>query len=51
MRVAAARPGVNLNALLPDDVRDVPSGNAVLNGVAVSLVAVPAPIALAAAAD
>ena len=47
--VAAQRPGVNLNALLPDDVRDAPSGNAVLNGVAVSLVAMPVHAALAAA--
>ncbi|MBL8361798.1 MAG: molybdopterin-dependent oxidoreductase [Rubrivivax sp.] len=47
--VAAQRPGVNLNALLPDDVRDAPSGNAVLNGVAVTLVAMPAVAALAAA--
>lgn len=37
LRVAAERPGVNLNALLDDRVRDPLSGNAVLSGVAVTL--------------
>jgi anaerobic selenocysteine-containing dehydrogenase len=37
LSVAAERPGANLNALLDDRLRDRPSGNAVLSGVAVSL--------------
>ena len=37
LRVAAERPGVNLNAVLDDAQRDPLSGNAVLNGVAVQL--------------
>jgi hypothetical protein len=37
MRVAAERPGVNLNALLDENLRDPLSGNAVLSGVAVTL--------------
>jgi anaerobic selenocysteine-containing dehydrogenase len=37
LRVAAERPGVNLNALLDDRLRDPLSGNAVLSGVAVQL--------------
>jgi anaerobic selenocysteine-containing dehydrogenase len=37
MRVAAARPGANLNAILGDDLRDPLSGNAVLGGVAVEM--------------
>lgn len=37
MAVAAARPGANLNALLDDRLRDGPSGNAVLSGIAVTL--------------
>jgi anaerobic selenocysteine-containing dehydrogenase len=43
LELAAARPGVNLNALLDDTQRDPISGNAVLSGVAVRLVAHPAP--------
>jgi anaerobic selenocysteine-containing dehydrogenase len=39
MALAAARPGPNLNALLDDTQRDPLSGNAVLSGVAVQLVA------------
>ena len=39
LSLAAARPGVNLNALLDDSQRDPLSGNAVLSGVAVRLVA------------
>jgi anaerobic selenocysteine-containing dehydrogenase len=39
LRVAAERPGVNLNALLDDRQRDPLSGNAVLSGVAVEVVA------------
>ncbi len=35
--LAAQRPGVNLNALLDDGLRDPLSGNAVLSGVAVQL--------------
>jgi anaerobic selenocysteine-containing dehydrogenase len=35
--VAAARPGVNLNALLDENLRDPLSGNAVLSGVAVEM--------------
>ena len=41
LRLAAQRPGVNLNALLGDQLRDPLSGNAVLSGVAVRLSAVP----------
>ena len=37
LRVAAERPGANLNALLSDAQRDPLSGNAVLSGVAVSV--------------
>jgi anaerobic selenocysteine-containing dehydrogenase len=35
--VAAGRPGVNLNALLDENLRDPLSGNAVLSGVAVEM--------------
>jgi hypothetical protein len=35
--VAAERPGVNLNALLDENLRDPLSGNAVLSGVAVEM--------------
>jgi anaerobic selenocysteine-containing dehydrogenase len=35
--VAAERPGVNLNALLDENLRDPLSGNAVLSGVAVAM--------------
>ncbi|HEV8691628.1 MAG TPA: molybdopterin-dependent oxidoreductase [Ideonella sp.] len=37
LRVAAERPGANLNAVLDDSLRDPLSGNAVLSGVAVTL--------------
>lgn len=37
LRLAAQRPGVNLNALLDDRLRDPLSGNAVLSGAPVSL--------------
>ena len=37
LAVAARRPGVNLNTVLDDRLRDPLSGNAVLSGVAVSL--------------
>ena len=37
LRVAADRPGVNLNALLDDQLRDPLSGNAVLGGVAITM--------------
>jgi anaerobic selenocysteine-containing dehydrogenase len=37
MGVAAARPGVNLNALLDEQLRDPLSGNAVLSGIAVTM--------------
>lgn len=40
MRLAAERPGVNINALLDDTLRDPLSGNAVLGGVAVEIRAV-----------
>jgi anaerobic selenocysteine-containing dehydrogenase len=36
-RVAATDPGVNANALTDETVVDVPSGNAVLNGVPVTV--------------
>ena len=35
--VAAERPGVNLNALLDENVRDPLSGNAVLSGIAITM--------------
>ena len=37
LRVAAERPGANLNALLDDQLRDPLSGNAVLGGVAITM--------------
>ncbi len=37
MRVAAERPGANVNALLDDQRRDPLSGNAVLGGVAITM--------------
>ncbi|MES2942274.1 MAG: molybdopterin dinucleotide binding domain-containing protein, partial [Pseudomonadota bacterium] len=40
LAVAAERPGVNLNDLLDDQLRDPLSGNAVLGGVAVEMSAV-----------
>jgi hypothetical protein len=40
MKLAAERPGVNLNLLLDDRLRDPLSGNAVLSGVAVVMRAV-----------
>ncbi len=39
LNLAAERPGVNLNALLDEQRRDPLSGNSVLSGVAVNLVA------------
>ena len=43
LQVAAQRPGANLNAVLDAALRDPLSGNAVLSGVAVTLVPVLAP--------
>ena len=40
LRVAAERPGANLNTLLDENLRDPLSGNAVLGGVAVEMCAV-----------
>jgi len=37
--LAAQRPGANLNALMDENLRDLPSGNAVLTGVAVQVTA------------
>ncbi|MCE3603969.1 molybdopterin-dependent oxidoreductase [Massilia sp. P8910] len=37
MRVASERPGVNLNALLDENLRDPLSGNAVLSGIAIRM--------------
>jgi anaerobic selenocysteine-containing dehydrogenase len=37
MRVAAERPGANLNAILDDHARDPLSGNAVLSGVPIAM--------------
>lgn len=37
LSVAAERPGVNLNALLDENLRDPLSGNAVLSGIAVTM--------------
>ncbi len=42
LRVAAERPGANINALLDDQLRDPLSGNAVLGGVAITMQAVAA---------
>lgn len=39
LALAAQRPGANLNALLDDQARDPLSGNAVLSGVAISMMA------------
>jgi len=39
LSLAAQRPGANLNALLDDQARDPLSGNAVLSGVAISMMA------------
>ena len=39
LRLAAQRPGVNMNALLDDSLRDPLSGNAVLSGVVVEVAA------------
>lgn len=41
MAVAAERPGVNLNAILDENLRDPLSGNAVLSGIAVTLAPIP----------
>ncbi len=41
LRVAAERPGANLNALLDENLRDPLSGNAVLSGIAVEMTALP----------
>ena len=43
LAVAAERPGVNLNDLLDDQLRDPLSGNAVLGGIAVELSAIAIP--------
>ena len=45
LTVAAERPGVNLNDLLDDQLRDPLSGNAVLGGIPVELSSLPAPVA------
>src|SRR5262249_46731428 len=37
LRVARAHPGVNNNLLAPGDLVDVPSGNAVVNGIPVAV--------------
>jgi len=39
LQLAAERPGVNMNQLLDDSLRDPLSGNAVLSGVAVEIAA------------
>ena len=44
MRVAAEHAGVNSNVLAEEARVDAPSGNAVLNGIPVELVPVPAPV-------
>ena len=41
LSVAAARPGVNLNDVLDESLRDPLSGNAVLGGVEVQVAALP----------
>ena len=45
MKVAAKKPGANLNAVLDENRRDPLSGNAVLSGVAVQMEAVNKPAA------
>lgn len=42
LAVAAERPGVNLNALLDENLRDPLSGNAVLSGIPIKMAPVPA---------
>jgi anaerobic selenocysteine-containing dehydrogenase len=37
LSVAARHPGVNSNLLTPGDLVDVPSGNAVVNGIPVTI--------------
>jgi hypothetical protein len=37
LAVAAERPGVNLNALLDENLRDPLSGNAVLSGIPIKM--------------
>ena len=44
MGVAAERPGVNLNALLDENLRDPLSGNAVLSGIPITMAPAPAPL-------
>jgi hypothetical protein len=39
LSLAAQRPGANLNALMDDQARDPLSGNAVLSGLAISMMA------------
>ncbi len=39
MRIAESNPGINVNDITDDQVVDVLSGNAVLNGIPVSVVA------------
>ena len=39
LRVAQSKPGINVNDITDDQVVDVLSGNAVLNGIPVSVVA------------
>ena len=41
LKLAAQRPGANLNALLDDQLRDPLSGTAVLGGVAITMQAIP----------
>jgi hypothetical protein len=43
LSVAAGRPGVNTNLLADGDLFDPLSGNAVLNGIPVTLEPMPAP--------
>jgi anaerobic selenocysteine-containing dehydrogenase len=51
LRVASAHAGANSNLLTDEQVIDVPSGNAVLNGIPVSVAPAPAEAAAPAAAD
>jgi anaerobic selenocysteine-containing dehydrogenase len=46
LRVASAQPGANSNALADDLLVDVPSGNAVLNGIPVQLTPARSPVAV-----
>jgi hypothetical protein len=45
--VAAKNPGVNINAIIDENLRDPLSGNAVLSGIAVQMEGIARPLAVA----